>query len=164
MYLVDKIRTMVYCSKQACGMYKHTRLCVMSDNGGDLMKEALSKQEWIIMETLWKQHPMFLSEIMEKMDAAVNWQKSTYSTYLRKMCENGYLTFKTISGNRAYEPAVAREECVRNESRYMMSKLTDDSAKLFLTCMIREGGLSKSDKAELSDLIAKLNKDETTVE
>lgn len=123
------------------------------------MKDALTKQEWIIMETLWQRHPMFLSEVMEAMETAVNWQKSTFSTYLRKLCDNGYLTYKTVSGNRAYSPNVRREECVRNESRYMMSKLTDSSAKLFLTCMIEESGLSEKERDELQQLIAGL-KDE----
>ena len=120
------------------------------------MKEALTKQEWIIMETLWKRSPMFLSEIMEEMKGAVDWQKSTFSTYLRKLCENGYLKYKTISGNRAYSPAVEREQCVRSESRYMLSKLTDTSAKLFLTCMIEDSILADSDRAELQELIEKL--------
>jgi BlaI family penicillinase repressor len=121
------------------------------------MKEALTKQEWIIMESLWKRHPMFLSEIMEEMDKAVNWQKSTYSTYLRKLCDNGYLGYKTISGNRAYYPLVEREECVLSESRYMMSKLTDSSTKLFLTCLIKESGLNEQDREELQALIATLS-------
>ena len=121
------------------------------------MKDALTKQEWIIMETLWKRNPMFLSEIMEEMDKAVNWQKSTYSTYLRKLCDAGYLSYKTISGNRAYYPLVNREECVMSESRYMMSKLTDKSTKLFLTCMIKESGLSEVERQELQNLIATLS-------
>jgi Predicted transcriptional regulator len=121
------------------------------------MKDALSKQEWVIMETLWKHHPMFLAEIMEEMAKAVNWQKSTFSTYLRKLCETGYLTYKLVSGNRAYYPAVEREQCVRNESRYMISKLTDNSTKLFLTCMIRDSGLGEQDKTELKDLIDSLS-------
>lgn len=124
------------------------------------MKDALTKQEWIIMETLWKRHPMFLSEIMEEMDKAVNWQKSTYSTYLRKLCDAGYLGYKTISGNRLYYPLVDREECVLSESRYMMSKLTDTSAKLFLTCMIKERGLNEEERQELQDLIAALSRKE----
>jgi BlaI family penicillinase repressor len=121
------------------------------------MKEALTKQEWIIMEVLWKNSPQFLSQIMEEMGAAVHWQKSTFSTYMRKLCDSGYVAYKTISGNRAYYPAVSREECIRSESRYMVSKLTDASAKMFLTCMIRETGLSESDKAELKELIAELS-------
>lgn len=120
------------------------------------MKDALTKQEWIIMEALWKRHPLFLSEIMEAMETAVDWQKSTFSTYMRKLCEKGYVGFRTISGNRAYSPLAKREECVRNESRYVLSKLTDRSAKLFLTCMIRESGLSEKDREELQALIASL--------
>ncbi len=121
------------------------------------MKEALTKQEWIIMETLWKRHPMFLSQIMDEMSGAVNWQKSTFSTYMRKLCDSGYVGYETISGNRAYYPKVEREECVKSESRYMMSKLTDTSAKMFLTCMIKESGLSDEDKEDLQQLIANLS-------
>ena len=60
------------------------------------------------METLWKRHPLFLSEIMHAMDDAVNWQKSTFSTYLRRLCDSGYVGYRTISGNRAYYPQVER--------------------------------------------------------
>ncbi len=121
------------------------------------MKEALTKQEWIIMETLWKHSPLFLSQIMEEMAQAVNWQKSTFSTYMRKLCDSGYVAYKTVSGNRAYFPAVERSACIESESRYMMSKLTDTGAKMFLTCMIRESGLSESDRAELQKLIGELS-------
>ncbi len=120
------------------------------------MKEALTKQEWIIMETLWQHSPMFLSQIMEEMARSVNWQKSTFSTYMRKLCDSGYVTYKTVSGNRAYYPAVERSECIESESRYMISKLTDAGAKMFLTCMIRGSGLSNSDRAELQKLISEL--------
>jgi BlaI family penicillinase repressor len=118
------------------------------------MKNTLTKQEWVIMEILWKRHPLFLSEIMEEMRGVVDWKKSTFSTYMRKLCEKGYMGFKTISGNRAYSPLVKREECARTESRYILSKLTDRNAKLFLTCMIKESGLSEADRAELQALIA----------
>ena len=120
------------------------------------MKEALTKQEWIIMETLWQHSPMFLSQIMEEMARSVNWQKSTFSTYMRKLCDSGYVKYKSVSGNRAYYPAMERSECIESESRYMISKLTDTSAKMFLTCMIRGSGLSESDRAELQKLIVEL--------
>ena len=122
------------------------------------MKDALTKQEWIVMETLWKKHPLFLSEIMIDMQTSVKWRKSTFSTYLKKLCDNGYIGYKTISGNRAYYPLVEREECVSNESRYMLSKLTERSAKLFLTCLIKDSGLSKHDRADLQQLIDDLEK------
>ena len=124
------------------------------------MKDALTKQELIIMEILWNRHPMFLSEIMEEMSTAVNWQKSTYSTSMKKLCDNGYIGYKTVSGNRAYFPMVQRQDCMENESRYMMSKLPQSSAKMFLTCMIRESGLSEADKLELQELITNLKNEQ----
>lgn len=120
------------------------------------MKDALTRQEWVIMEALWQKHPMFLSEIMQSMRTAVDWKKSTYSTYLKKLCETGYLGYETISGNRCYYPLVEREACIQNESRQVMSKFTAESAKLFLTCMIQQSGLSGEEYQQLQALIEDL--------
>jgi BlaI family penicillinase repressor len=120
------------------------------------MKESLTKQEWIIMETLWNRHPLFLSEIMESMDGRVNWTKSTYLTYLRKMGVAGYIDFCTVRGSRSYSPLIGREECMIRESRSLLSRMTEDSARLFVTNMIREGSLSSQDRRELKRLIDEL--------
>ena len=122
------------------------------------MKKSLVKNEWKIMETLWEQSPLFLSQIMEEMKGDVDWQKSTFSTYIRKLFEEGYVDFKTISGNRAYFPVVSKQECAAGESRFVIDKLSDSSAKLFLSCMIRESGLDEADISELKELISDLSK------
>lgn len=124
------------------------------------MEKNPSKQEWLIMEALWKKSPMFLSEIMLEMNTVVNWKQTTYSTYLKKMTDAGLLGFNTISSFRQYYPLVSREECVKSESRSVRAKLSDDSARLFLACMIREGGLNEQDRAELKDLISALDEQE----
>ena len=120
------------------------------------MKESLTKQEWIIMETLWNNSPLFLSEIMDAMQDKVNWTKSTYLTYLKKMAEKGYVGFKTIRGSSSYTPTVSREECMVRESRSLMSRMTEDSAMLFVTNMIRESSLTDEDREELKKLIEEL--------
>lgn len=120
------------------------------------MKEALTKHEWILMETLWQKSPLFLSEIMMEMEPAVGWQKSTYSTYLKKLCDYGYIGYKTVSGNRAYYPLVQREECVSSESRHMLSKFSGRTSKMFLTCLIKDSELDEKDREELRQLIESL--------
>lgn len=120
------------------------------------MKEVLSRQEWVIMETLWNRNPMFLSEIMEAMDATVDWNRSSYLTYLKRMTDKGYLGYKTISGNRCYFPLMQREDCIENESSYILSKLTESSARLLLVSMIQKSGLSEQERNELQALITKL--------
>jgi len=117
------------------------------------MHDALSKHEWMLMEVLWKRHPLFFSEIIDDLKHTLHWKRGTYLTYLKRMCDKGYLGFDEIRGSRSYFPLRSREECVKNESRLIITRMTYDSTKLFLTCMIQDSGLSEDAAAELKDLI-----------
>lgn len=123
------------------------------------MKETLSRHEWILMEALWNRHPMFLSEIMEATKSSVDWNSSSYSTYLKRMTDKGLLGYKTISGNRCYSPLLRREDCIETESSYILSKMTEDSKRLLLANLIEKSGLSEKDRAELQELIIRLGSD-----
>ncbi len=120
------------------------------------MKETLSKQEWIMMEALWQRSPMFLSEIMDAMATAVDWNRSSYLTYLKRMGDKGLIGYDTVRGSRSYYALVRREDCINNESNYLLSKLTEDSTRLLLASMIRKSGLSEKDRSELQALIKTL--------
>lgn len=122
------------------------------------MKDILSRQEWVVMEALWTRSPMFLSEIMEAMAAAVDWNRSSYLTYLKRMTDKGYLGYKTVSGNRCYYPLVRREDCIEQESSYILSKLTENSAKMLLVSMIQKSGLSEQERKDLQQLIGTLER------
>jgi len=124
------------------------------------MKESLSKAEWLFMETLWEKNPLFLSEIMERMSQKVEWKKSTFSTYLKILTDEGYIGYQTIRNSRSYYPLVAREECAANESRSFLSRITDNTAKAFITTMIKEGSLSQDDRNDLKKLIEELEEAE----
>ena len=120
------------------------------------MKETLSKQEWVLMEALWQNNPIFLSEIMEAASSCVDWNRSSYLTYLKRMGDKGLIGYETVRGSRRYYPLIAREDCIENESNYILSKLTEDSARLLLACMIQKSGLSEKDREELRELIETL--------
>lgn len=123
------------------------------------MKESLSKQEWIIMETLWQGSPMFLSDIMEAMAKSVDWNRSSYLTYLKRMSEKGLIGYNTVRGSRSYFPLVGRGDCIENESKYILSKLTENGTRLLLASMIQKSGLSSKDRDELLELIKKLSEE-----
>ena len=121
-------------------------------------KEALTKAEWLMMEALWNNQPLFLSEIMEVMQNTVDWKTSSYLTYLKRLTESGYIGYKSISGNRRYFPIRQREDCVEEESSYILSKMTDDSARLLLASMVQKTNISNDEKEQLQKLIARLTK------
>lgn len=120
------------------------------------MKETLSRHEWVIMETLWQRAPMFLSDIMDAMYTSVDWNRSSYLTYLKRMTDKGYIGYETVRGSRLYRPLIRREDCVETESTAMLEKMTDKSAKLFLVSMVQKSGLSEKDRRELQELITRL--------
>ena len=120
-------------------------------------KQTLTKPEWLMMETLWNHAPMFLSEIMETMQNAVDWKSSSYMTYLKRLTDSGYIGYKLVSGNRRYYPLRAREDCVEEESSYIFSKMTSDSARLLLASMVQKASIDETEKAQLQELIAKLS-------
>ena len=126
------------------------------------MKETLSKHEWLVMEALWQRAPLYLSELMEAMRAGVDWNRSSYLTYLKRMADKGYIGYDTVRGSRRYIPLIRREDCVAAESAAMLEKMTAPSAKLFLASMVENCGLGADDRAELQSLIARLG--EGTVE
>ena len=119
-------------------------------------KEALTKAEWLMMEALWSHPPLFLSEIMECMQNSVDWKTSSYLTYLKRLTESGYIGFQQVSGNRRYFPIRAREDCVDEESSYILSKMTDDSARLLLASMVEKTNLDAEERAQLQALIERL--------
>jgi predicted transcriptional regulator len=122
-------------------------------------KQTLTKPEWLMMESLWSHPLMFLSEIMEAMQNTVDWKSSSYMTYLKRLTESGYIGYKLVSGNRRYFPLRARKDCVEEESSYILSKMTDDSARLLLASMVQKTNLDDDEKEQLQKLIAKLSGD-----
>jgi BlaI family penicillinase repressor len=120
------------------------------------MKDTLSKQEWVLMEALWRRNPLFLSEIMAATETSVDWNRSSYLTYLKRMADKGLIGYTTERGSRCYSPLVRREDCIESESSYILSKLTENSTRLLLASMIQKSGLSEKDRDELQELIIKL--------
>jgi len=124
------------------------------------MKQTLSKNEWILLEALWQRAPLYLSELMEAMKTSVDWNRSSYLTYLKRMTDQELISYDTVRGSRRYLPLVNREDCAAAESAAVLEKMTAPSAKLFLASMVENCGLSREDQLELQSLIARLSQEQ----
>ena len=86
----------------------------------------------------------------------MDWKGSSYMTYLKRLTDSGYLGFQSRSGNRCYYPIRKRAECVEEESSYVLSKMSDDSARLLLASMVQKASFSEEEKERLSELISQM--------
>jgi BlaI family penicillinase repressor len=122
------------------------------------LKDTLTAPEWAVMSALWGKQPQTLSEVIAAMDGTMNWNYRTYASYLRKLCEKGFAGVETRGRDNFYYPLVGREACIRAESRGLLRKVSEKSAKELLVCMIEESGLSPEDHSELKKLLDELSK------
>ncbi len=122
------------------------------------MKETLTHPEWAVMQALWGKQPQTLSEVIRSMGKAMNWSYRTYASYLNKLCEKGLAGFEAKGRDKFYYPLVDKEQCIRAESRSLLKKVSEQSAKELLVCMIEESGLSPEDHEDLKKLLDELAK------
>jgi BlaI family penicillinase repressor len=122
------------------------------------MKETLTYPEWMVMSALWDRPPQTLSEVIAVMGDKMGWSYRTYASYLRKLCEKGLAGFEANGRDKFYYAIVGRQACIRAESRGLLQKVSEKSAKELLVCMIEESGLDAKENAELQALLSRLSK------
>ena len=120
------------------------------------MKDTLTYAEWMVMSVLWDHDPMPLSGVIRAMGDTMDWSYRTYASYLNKLCEKGLAGFKALGRDKFYYPLVDREQCIRAESKSLIKKVSEKSAKKLLVCLIEESGLSPQDHEELQALLQDL--------
>jgi BlaI family penicillinase repressor len=124
-----------------------------------LLKETLTKAEWGVMNALWKKHPQPMSGVIATMGNEFNWKYNTYSTYISKLCQKGFIGFEIIGRDKFYYPLVDKDKCILAESRDIFSKLDERSKKQLVGCMLQSDELTVNDKLELKQLLEKLLKE-----
>ena len=126
--------------------------------GGVSMKETLTYPEWMVMSALWDRPPQKLSEVIQAMGDTMDWSYRTYASYLRKLCDKGLAGFEASGRDKFYYAIADKQSCIRAESRGLLQKVSEKSAKELLVCMIEESGLKPEDHDDLKKLLDELAK------
>lgn len=123
-------------------------------------KKILTTAEWAVMSALWGKEPQVLSEVIESMGNRMDWRYTTYSTYLRRLCDKGFVGYESRGRDKFYYSLVDMDECIEAESDRLLDKLQGDGAKKLLVCMIRDSNLTEDDQEELRQLIDELSEED----
>ncbi|MFY9176654.1 MAG: BlaI/MecI/CopY family transcriptional regulator [Caldicoprobacterales bacterium] len=117
---------------------------------------TLTKPEWILMNTLWEKSPLTLSGVIEAVGDQLDWKYTTYSTYLKRLCDKGVARYEMLGRDKFYYPAIDRNKCIRAESESILDRISGSGLKDLLVCMIKESSLSSEDMQELKELFDEL--------
>jgi BlaI family penicillinase repressor len=113
----------------------------------------ISEAEWVVMEVVWRRHPITALEVVRELAHHSQWQDQTIRTMLRRLIRKKALSYKAEGNVYYYEPAVSREYCVRGESRSFLKRIFGGAAQPLLVQLVQETRLSPEEIAELKRIL-----------
>ncbi len=113
----------------------------------------LSDAEWKILELLWKQGPMTLTEITYALEEETGWQRTTIVSFLKRMEAKDAVYH--IEGERAkmFYPKVEQSETKLKETQSFLDKVYRGNVGLMLSNMIKQEALSEEEIENLFSIL-----------
>lgn len=115
----------------------------------------LTASEWSVLDSLWRESPQTVMQLVANLGKTVGWAKSTTITTLRRMEEKGLVHCETVGKGKSYTPAVEQEKAEIQETRSFLDRVYRGSVGLMMSAMAQRQELSREDIAELREILRK---------
>ena len=117
------------------------------------MKLNLSDSEWKLMNRLWSDAPMTITELTAAMRDETGWSKNTVITMLSRLESKGAVRYEDGTRAKRYFPVVAREDAAMAETENFLSKVYGGSLGLMVSSLVDSRSLTEADIAELTAIL-----------
>lgn len=118
-----------------------------------MQETQISPAEWEVMRVVWTTHPITSKEIGEVLEEKMEWKLATTKTLIGRLVKKGMLRTESRGRQFDYYPAVSEENSVKEAADSLLSQVCTKKVGLTLKMMIEDSVLSKSDLADLEQLI-----------
>ena len=118
----------------------------------------LTGSEWSVLDSLWRENPQTVMQLVANLRQTVGWAKSTTITTLRRMEEKGLVHCKIAGKGKSYTPAVEQEQAEISETRSFLNRVYRGSVGLMMTAMAQRQELSREEIAELREILAQADR------
>lgn len=123
------------------------------------MKVSLSDGEWTLMNCLWEQYPMTITQLTAALQEETGWTKHTIISMLSRLEGKGAVAYQEGARAKAYYPVLARVDASRSETRHFLNKVYGGSFGLLAQAMADAKALTKEDIEELSAILEQVKKE-----
>ena len=117
----------------------------------------ISEAESVVMDVLWRQHPLGADEVAAALASQQDWQEATIKTLLNRLLNKGAISAQKEGRRYLYSPLLKREDWVLKESRGLLDRLFDGRVAPLVAHFSQHQELSRNDIAELRKLIEGLD-------
>ena len=113
----------------------------------------ISDAEWDVMKIVWDQGPLTSGQIVRELETERNWKPRTIKTLLARLVRKGAVAAREEDGKFLYSAKVAREACVRRESRSFLSRVFNGDVAPALVHLLKDAKLSETEIQELKQIL-----------
>ena len=117
----------------------------------------ISEAESVVMDVLWRQHPLAADDVVAALGDVQQWQEPTIKTLLNRLLNTGAITAEKEGRRYLYSPVLQREEWVLEESQGLLERLFDGRVAPLVAHFSHHRKLSRKDIAELRKLLEDLD-------
>ena len=117
----------------------------------------ISEAESVVMDVLWRQHPLAADDVVAALGDVQQWQEPTIKTLLNRLLNKGAITAEKEGRRYLYSPVLQREEWVLEESQGLLERLFDGRVAPLVAHFSHHRKLSRKDIAELRKLLEDLD-------
>ncbi|MBZ4418496.1 BlaI/MecI/CopY family transcriptional regulator [Myxococcus sp. RHSTA-1-4] len=117
----------------------------------------ISEAESLVMEVLWRQHPLAAEEVVAALAEAQQWQEATVKTLLNRLLKKGAIDAEKEGRRYLYTPVLRREDWVLEESQGLLERLFNGRVAPLVAHFSQHRKLSRKDVAELRKLLEELD-------
>ena len=113
----------------------------------------ISDAEWEVMKVLWERGPLDAQQIVDAIAAANKWNPRTVKTLLNRLVKKNALAFEVAGRHYVYRPKIAKDACVRRETRSFLSRVFDGAVAPALVHFIEQADLSPDEIRQLKQML-----------
>jgi BlaI family transcriptional regulator, penicillinase repressor len=113
----------------------------------------ISDAEWEVMRTIWEHGPMTAEEVIASLDTKRDWSHRTVRTLLGRLERKGALAHSSSGRRYVYRAAVARDACLKRESRSFLSRVFNGAIAPAIVHLVESADLSPREIEELKAIL-----------
>lgn len=117
---------------------------------------SISDAESLVMEALWRRHPLSAEAIIEEVAEPNQWSAMTVRTLLNRLMKKAAVSALREGRKYLYSPVLSREDYVHERSQRLINRLFDGQLAPLVSHFSERESLSAEDVKALKRLIEDL--------
>ena len=117
----------------------------------------ISEAESVVMDVLWRRHPLAAEDVVAALSERQDWQEATIKTLLNRLLKKGAIKASKDGRRYLYTPVLQRQAWMLGESQGLLERLFDGRVAPLVAHFSEHRKLSRKDIAELRKLLEELD-------